>query len=177
MSFPLVTFLAKSAMSVVEYNGTKKALEAEGRAASINAANAYRENDNMLREQAQVAREQASDRIRQANQALSMARLLAAEGVGIFDAAAQNIMSGAATDTSRIQGNFEREASATQARKSAIYSQTSSTIEGLKAQGKAARLNLLSSIGGNALDYYGTVKAQEQKVKQAKGVKPSGATK
>lgn len=170
-----VASLAVSTLgSFATLQGQNAAIEQQAEAANNNTREAYRvaqENDRAAQAQAFEAQ---TDRMRQAAQQTSMARVIAAEGGGDLASRLININAGAAEDYSRIDASLSNQRSAVRGQMGAAQVQNADAMAAATAAGKANQIGFVSSVASAAMDTGSTIYRQSAAEKKAKGyVAPS----
>jgi hypothetical protein len=130
----------------------RKAIEEQGRRVNFQESLAYRDIENAETQAGEEAGAAMTDRMREAARALSMARLIAAEGTGSLAARAQNVNASAAEDLGRIDRNFRRTRFAFLQDREQTRINADLERQSLRNQGKANRYQFMSDAFGAAAD-------------------------
>ncbi|MHC0508787.1 virion core protein, T7 gp14 family [Achromobacter aegrifaciens] len=141
--------------AAMQQKASNNAVEAQAETNNRNTAEGYRTAQEESRQNDAQAFEAQTDRARKAQQQLSMARVIAAQGGGSLAARAININAGAAEDYSRIDASLANQRSSTQGKMAALQAQSQDAMAQASAQMSANRTNFLASAGSAAVSAAG----------------------
>lgn len=154
----LASFAFNAIGAAVASRSRARQIEAQGRMVNLQEALTYGQITNAELDSADDAGAAATDRMREAARALSMARVLAAEGAGSIQARTRNIETAKAEDLNRIDTNYRR------ARFSFLQERENTRMnaqferDALRNAGRANRMQFytefLSSAAQSGLSYY-----------------------
>lgn len=161
-----------AASAVMQQNAADNAADAQAKAQANNTREGYRVAQENARNADAQAFEAQTDRARKAQQQLSMARVVAAQGGGSLAARAININAGAAEDYSRIDAGLENQRSSVQGQMAALQTQSKDAVAQTNATFSANNTRFLTTIGSGAVSAGGMAYSNMSAIDAAKNTVP-----
>lgn len=157
-----------AAGAMMQKNAADNAAEANAKAQENNTREGYRVAQENARNADAQAFEAQTDRARKAQQQLSMARVIAAQGGGSLAARAININAGAAEDYSRIDAGLSNQQSSVRGQLAALQTQSQDAVSQSNSAFAANRTSFLSNVGSAAVGAAGMAYSNMSAIETAK---------
>lgn len=142
-----VTLGLLTAAALAQNKMETDALSSEAREIKRNHDITQRDLGQQRYEARAAAAEQMTDRMAEAARSMSMARVLAADGLGGLEARTSNIAAGEATDLARIERGHKNQQSTISDQTLAVNRQARSAMFGVKLKSRASQVNTILKIG------------------------------
>lgn len=150
----------------------RQALKAEARDAAKNESLTQRALEQQGFEVQEQTAQQMTDRMAEAARRMSMARVMAAEGVGSLESQATNIEAGKAEDLSRIQRSGRNQLSTLGDQRLTQNRQTRAQMSSIRQRNRASQVKMVLNVATAAAGGY----MQAQQAAQMKTLAAKGAT-